>query len=95
MANIEVQPDCGNSPRKKFLAAFLLALASGDERFIMENVPDSIRWEIVGRKHIDGKSGYITELYQSPFWNVTRLTLHTIITHGADASANGEIITKK
>ena len=38
---INVQPDCGNAPRKLFLKDLNVALANGDIEFFTKNIQDS------------------------------------------------------
>lgn len=92
MAKINIQPDCGNSPRKLFLKDLNVALANGDIEFITKNIQDDITWEIVGHLRLNGKENYLKAIKGHKLWKVKELTIDTIITHGPDASVSGQII---
>ncbi len=94
MAKIEIQPDCGNSPRKGFLKELYVALANADIEFLKTNIPVNISWEVIGQKLITGKDEYLKAITGHKVWQPKQLTIETIITHGPDASVNGEIRTK-
>ncbi|MBN2501301.1 MAG: hypothetical protein JXB38_11030 [Anaerolineales bacterium] len=40
MVKISVAADCGNSPKKRFLKDFNIALAEGNQPFLLESVTD-------------------------------------------------------
>ncbi|MFP4115155.1 MAG: nuclear transport factor 2 family protein [Spirochaetota bacterium] len=54
---------------------------------------EDIEWWIVGRKRIQGKDAYEQELRTMSDSNVRQLTVHSIVTHGREAAANGTIET--
>lgn len=92
MAKIQIQPDCGNAPRKLFLKELNIAFAKGDLDLIKDAIPDHINWDIVGQKSVTGKDGYLNALKGYKLWKVKELIVDTIITHGSDASVSGQII---
>ncbi|MCS3800271.1 hypothetical protein [Niastella sp. OAS944] len=91
MANIQIQPDCGNAPRKLFLKELLVAIAEGNVKHIQELVPEQISWDIVGQKQTTGLDQYLKELKGHALWKAKELVVDTIITHGPDASVSGQI----
>lgn len=93
MAEIIIQPDCGNSPRKLLLKNLNIAIAGGHEEFVAENIDNDIYWNIKGHTVITGKENYIRALKSHKLWNVKKLTVDSIITHGADASVSGNFLT--
>lgn len=93
MTKINVQPDCGNAPRKLYLKDFNVALAKGDIEFFKKNIHENITWELVGASLVKGKENYLKALVQYKLWKVKQLTIDTIITHGPDASVSGRLIT--
>ena len=93
MAKIQIQPDCGNAPRKLFLKDLNIAFANGDSEYLTDIVPEGINWVITGQKNITGKENYLKELKRHKFWKVKRLIIDTIITHGPDAAVSGQITT--
>jgi ketosteroid isomerase-like protein len=89
--DVSIPDDCGNSTRRKFLADFNLAFAAGDTAFIMEHVSDDIHWEMVGDKTVEGKTAMTQEVKTMTRWKTVSFTLHSVITHGREAAANGEL----
>ncbi len=92
MVKINIEADCGNSPKKEFLKDFNIAFAEGNLSFISENITDDVIWVMVGDKRIEGKDAFMNELEQMKDSKVTELTVDKIITHGKEGSANGEIV---
>ena len=93
MVKINVQPDCGNSPRKLFLKQLYVAFAYGDTGFLTENISESIEWEITGKLKVTGKKVFLDTLFSLEYWKVKELVIETIITHSADASVSGVLTT--
>lgn len=89
MAEINCAEDCGNSPKKAFLKEFHTAIAKRDREFILENISDGIRWNIVGDQLRQGKSDYAQKLEQMLSEEIAVLTIDHIITHGRDAAVSG------
>lgn len=89
MAIINVRADCGNSPKMAFLKEFNIAVAEQDRKFLMESVSDTIIWDIVGDKKIEGKENFAKELEKIK--KIAELTLLQILSHGKEGSANGLI----
>src|SRR5690606_31911685 len=90
---INIPNDCGNAPRKIFLKDFHVAHAEGDILFLEKHVTEAISWEIIGSKSIETKARYLAEAPHYPQWNVQKLTIDAIITHGNDAAVHGKITT--
>ena len=93
MAEINVQSDCGNAPKKIFLKEYHSAIANGDIEFISTNISDTIQWNIAGGATAAGREDYLNTLQSHPQWKVKKLVIESIITHGIDASVNGYVIT--
>ncbi len=91
MTKINVTPDCGNAPRKEFLKNFNIAFATGDAEFIIKHVSDDIEWTIYGDKKISGKEQFEQEMNIMKEYTADEVTIHSIITHGREASLNGEM----
>lgn len=94
MAKITVETDCGNAPRKEFLKQFHIAIANGDLNFVANNTMDTIQWELVGKQVISNKEDFEKGIVESPLWDVKKLVIDTIITHGNEASATGSVVTE-
>lgn len=69
------------------------AFARNDSDFIIEHVTDTIRWEIVGDQTVEGKEAFAQTLKAMAADEPMELTIHHIITHGKEASVNGEMKT--
>jgi hypothetical protein len=91
MANIQIQPDCGNAPRKLFLRDLLIAIVDGNMKHVQKIIPDNISWDIVGQKQITNQEQCLKELKGHASWNAKQLIVDTIITHGPFASVSGLI----
>lgn len=92
MVKINVQPDCGNSPKARFLKELTIGIASGDTDLITTIIPETITWDMVGGEKITGKESYLQALARHRIWKAKELTIHTIVTHGPVAAVNGEFI---
>lgn len=88
---LSVPEDCGNSPRKKFLVEFNRAFAECNVAYVLEHVSDEIVWDMVGNKVVSGIAAMRQELETIAVENADSLTLHSVITHGREAAANGEM----
>lgn len=91
MVELDIRTDCGNSPRREFLKELNSAFANGDVPFVASNLMDDITWDMVGDKVISGKAAMVKELELMKDSPVTKLVLHTVVTHGREASASGEM----
>lgn len=81
--------DCGNAPKKAFLRDFHVAFAGHDAAFILENLTDDIRWEIIGDRLMQGKSEVAEVLDQMKDEETVTLIINNIITHGNTAAVDG------
>ena len=91
MTKITVKPDCGNAPKKEFIKDLNIAFATGDAGFVIDQVSDDIVWNIHGDKNIQGKDQFTKEMNAMKDYVADEVVLHSIITHGAEAAANGEM----
>lgn len=85
--------DCGNAPKKLILRDFNIAFYEGNIDFILDNISDSITWNIIGNSVIEGKEGFIDKMNKVNEDKARELELYNLITHGYIASANGVVIT--
>ncbi len=76
-----------------FLEKFNEAFANNDTDFILDQVTDDIRWEIVGDKILEGKEAFAEALKEMEQAEPLKMTIHHIITHGKHASVNGVMTT--
>lgn len=91
MTKINIPINCDNSPKRKFIKEFNIAFAKGNANFIIDHVSDAIVWHIHGDKKIVGKEDFIKEIQLMQKNVADELTLNSIIAHGKEASANGEM----
>ena len=80
--------------REKFLTELYSSLANGDSQIISDNITDNFVWQLVGQTQLTGKENCLNNLSAQKIWGIKELTIETLITHGADASVYGHIITK-
>ncbi|WP_370087445.1 nuclear transport factor 2 family protein [Ekhidna sp.] len=91
MTKINIQTDCSNSSKKEFLKDFNVAFATGNADFIISQVSDDIRWIMYGDKELKGKKDFAKEINIMKDYVADEVTIHSIVTHGAEAALNGEI----
>lgn len=89
--DISIPDDCGNSPRKQFIADFNRAFAEVDIEYVLDHVSDDIVWEMVGDKEVNGKTAMRDVMVSMMAAKASALVLHNVITHGREAAANGEL----
>lgn len=92
MTKITYYPGCGNSPKCEFLKRFNVAFATADIPTLLHSVTEDIHWDITGDKIIDGKADFEKSVTEMADYIADEVTLFNIITHGATAAANGEMI---
>lgn len=91
MTKINIEADCSHSSKKEFLKAFNVAFATGDAEFIIDHVTEDIHWMVYGDKEIKGKKDFAKEINIMKDYVADEMTIHSIVTHGAEAALNGEI----
>lgn len=65
------------------------AFANSDTEFIVANVTDDIRWNVIGDKVVEGKQAFREALKAMEFPVPLDLEIHKVITHGDAAAVNG------
>lgn len=60
--DVSIPDDCGNSPRKQFIADFNRAFAEVDLDYVLDHVSDDIVWDMVGDKKLSGKAAMRNEM---------------------------------
>lgn len=73
----------------QFIKDFTIAFATGDTAHILESFTDDADWQMVGGERWQGKDAIATALTNIRAGEVTELVVHTIMSHGKLASANG------
>jgi hypothetical protein len=90
MTEIIRSPDCGNSPKNKFVENLEVAFAQHDTGFLLDSVADDIRWNIVGETPIRGKDALQETIESIPQESeVTEITIYHVATHGKVGATNG------
>jgi hypothetical protein len=92
MTKIIVSEDCGNSPKNIFIEKLTAAFAKRDAKFILGNVTDSIRWNIVGGLLLEGKDNFAQALERMKNEKVAELSIRHIATHGKTGAVDGTVI---
>lgn len=95
MVKVHVSVDCGNAPRKEFIRDFNVAFAENKTDEILAFMADDITWNMIGNKVLHGKEEARKMLETMEGEQAEELILHTIITHGDTAAANGEMKFKE
>jgi hypothetical protein len=91
MTKVIVCEDCGNSPKNIFVQEITIALAKGDSKFILSNVTDDIRWNIIGDQLIEGKEHLAEAVGEMKKDTVEVLTIRHIATHGKAGAVDGTV----
>ena len=92
MTTVITSADCGNSPKNKLLEKLAIAFAEGDAGFILANVTDDIRWNILGEKLIQGRHDFAGALAQIKDDLVLQLTIQHVVSHGKAGAVDGVAI---
>jgi hypothetical protein len=91
MTKVVIGEDCGNSPKNIFVQEVTIAFAKGDSRFLLKNVTDDVRWNLLGDKLIQGKNEFTEALEERKNDPAAELTILHVATHGKAGAADGRI----
>lgn len=89
MTKVITSADCGNSPKNIFLEKLTIAFAKNDFKFILNNVTDDIRWNIVSSKLLQGKDHFAKALKRIKSDPAAELKIDHVATHGKTGAVNG------
>lgn len=89
---LNIKTDCGNAPKREFIKNLTIAFASYDLDEVMPHLSDQIQWTLVGDETIVGKERFRSELEKMRGNKAVELSIHQIITHGREASIQGEMV---
>ncbi len=87
MVKIEVEPDCGNAPRKVVLREIVVSLAEQDIEGITSLLSGDIAWDLVGERTLadsDEVGSWVSNLPA-----VREVVFGSLLTHGRGASVEG------
>lgn len=88
---VTVPENCGNSSRKLLLKDLNIAYAHTNTGKILSHFAGDIIWEVCGKRQYRGIEAVEQYLTQLETQTIKTYAVETIITHGKDASVNGEI----
>ncbi len=89
MTRVITSEDCGNSPKNIFVQDLTIALARRDSKFILSNVTDDVRWNIIGDTPIQGKDNFAEALEGMKSHKVLQLTVQHVATYGKTGAVDG------
>lgn len=89
MTKVIIGEDCGNSPKNIFVQELTIAFAKADSRFLLRNITDDVRWNILGDQVIQGKDDFAEALEERKNNKAAELTILHIATHGKAGAADG------
>lgn len=91
MTRVIISEDCGNSPKNLFLEELTVAFAKGNSEFILGNVTEDIRWNVVGEKLIQGRDNFAAALKRMKDDKAMELAIRHVATHGKTGAVDGII----
>src|SRR5690554_2636266 len=80
---------CGNSPKKILLIDLYKAVTTDDYDFILSNLGDEIRLNIVGDREITGKEDVVSTIREFVAKGLKEIKINDAITHGNTAAVHG------
>src|SRR5215469_14799313 len=89
MVKIVVPEDCASDSKKVFVRDFNIAFAENNNEKILEFMADSVIWNMVGVKIIQGKKKIRKELESMKQGAAVELILHTVVAKENTAAADG------
>lgn len=89
---MKISPTINHSPKKQFIQELTVLFASYQVDKVKLYFADDIIWTLVGDAPIQGKEQFANALRRMAGNKATELTIHTILTHGKEATVNGEMV---
>lgn len=90
MLNIQIAPDCGNSPKIDFLKTWRIAIATNDKAVIENSIAENISWDIIGESTIIGKQNVLEKLEKINTIKMTSFIISQVVTHGKAGALLGK-----
>lgn len=84
-------PAFTQSPKKQFLQELTILFASYQIDKVKTFFADDITWTLMGDQPVHGKEAFAEALNRMAGNKATALTIHTILTHGKEATIHGEM----
>jgi hypothetical protein len=91
MTNIICEEDCGNAPKGIQIRDFNIAFAKGEPDLMLQHLTDTIVWNYVGDKVLEGIETVGDALRREAQQPKAEMTIFTIMTHGKVGGANGVV----
>ena len=88
---LNIQADCGNSPKRELIRDLTIYFVSYDLEKAMEYMDENVVWTLVGDEPIKGKEPFAAALKEMIDNKAKELTIYSIVTHGKEAAVNGEM----
>lgn len=89
MTKVICDIDCSHSPRAAMVRDFNIAFAMGDAEAILAQLSETMRWEMMGAKVLEGKQSVIEAMPKMTAEVAEELEIKSIVTHGASAACDG------
>jgi hypothetical protein len=86
---VHPSPDCGNSPKNRFVEEVAAAIVVGDVEFLARHAVEDVRWIRPGRPDLVGTAQLAngSEGRRKGY----ELRIHHVVSHGKIGAANGEV----
>jgi hypothetical protein len=91
MTRIVCKEDCGNAPKKLQIRELLTAMAKANASGILKHLAGDVVLESVGVGCIEGRAAAAAHFTYEKRGPAAELVIHSILTHGPAAAANGVI----
>ncbi|MCC3283588.1 hypothetical protein [Arthrobacter caoxuetaonis] len=89
---VETAPNCGNAPRHEITRRFAVALAGSDATELESLLSPDAEWDVLGKAACRGLPAIIETVALAAA--VVELRVLSVITHGREASIDGEAVFK-
>ncbi len=88
MTRVITSQDCGNSPKNIFAQELSIALARGENQFLLDRATEDILWDQVGKGSYQGKPAFGRALEATLEKMADELVIHHVVTHGKAGAVN-------
>ncbi len=88
---VNVEPDCGNAPKKEFVRDWLIAMANGDAAVMEAAMDEDVQWEIVGESTRSGVGAVVDAAVCVAERAPSVFTIRHLLSHGKQVAAEGSV----
>lgn len=85
------EPNCGNAPRHEILRRFAVAPATCDAGELGALLSEGVSWDLLGEAVYNGIPAVLDRASHHP--DAVEMCVRSVITHGREASIDGELVT--